>query len=189
MPTARSTLLTKSTGKIAARKAARAVPSSVVAPASKLMSAQTMAAYAVRQQHQSVERARFSGLLEQKRSADDLDVVKLVHNRLPVSVVDRLLDEGVTRQELELVTPARTLAHRRAKAERLTVEESDRAVRLARVVVQAESVFGDKEKAMTWLRRSLKRFDGRTPLAMLATDTGSRLVEEALVQIDEGFFA
>jgi putative toxin-antitoxin system antitoxin component (TIGR02293 family) len=114
---------------------------------------------------------------------------KLVHNRLPLSVVDRLLAEGVTKQEVGLVAPARTLAHRRANAEKLTIEESDRAVRLARVVAQTESVFGSKDKAMAWLRQPMKRFEGNTPIEMLVSDVGSRLVEEALVQIDEGFFA
>ena len=118
-----------------------------------------------------------------------MEVVKLVHNRLPLSVIDRLLAEGVSKQEIGLVAPARTLAHRRANAEKLTVEESDRAVRLARVVAQTESVFGNKDKAMAWLRQPMKRFEGNTPIEMLASDVGSRLVEEALVQIDEGFFA
>jgi hypothetical protein len=30
--------------------------------------------------------------------------------------------------------------------------------------------------------------DGRAPLSLLKTDTGSRIVEELLVQIDEGMF-
>jgi putative toxin-antitoxin system antitoxin component (TIGR02293 family) len=118
-----------------------------------------------------------------------MDVVKLVHNRLPLSVIDRLLAEGVTKQEISLVAPPRTIAHRRANEERLTIDESDRAVRLARVVAQTESVFGNKDKALAWLRQPMKRFEGNTPIEMLASDVGSRMVEEALVQIDEGFFA
>jgi putative toxin-antitoxin system antitoxin component (TIGR02293 family) len=116
-------------------------------------------------------------------------VVNWVHNRLSVEVVDRLLMEGMTKQEVSLVLPARTLAHRRANGEALTIDESDHAVRLARVLAQAVSVFGDKIRALAWLRQSLKRFEGRTPLEMLVSDVGSRLVEEALIQIDEGFFA
>lgn len=119
-----------------------------------------------------------------------MGIVKLVHERLPVNVVDLFLAEGVTQQEVDkLVAPRRTLTHRRANKERLTVDESDRAVRLARVVAQTESVFDNKDKAMRWLRHPMKRFEGRTPIEMLDTDVGSRLVEEALVQIDEGFFA
>lgn len=147
------------------------------------------ALYTTREQRLRSERALFSVLLAQSAPASDMEVVKLVHNRLPLNVIDRLLAEGVTKQEIDLVAPPRTLAHRRANAESLTVEESDRAVRLARVVAQTESVFGNKDRAMAWLRQPMKRFEGNTPIEMLATDVGSRLVEEVLVQIDEGFFA
>jgi len=151
--------------------------------------ASPQALYTTRELRLRSERSLFSVLLAQPDPASDMETVKLVHNRLPLSVIDRLLAEGVTKQEVGLVAPARTLAHRRANAEKLTIEESDRAVRLARVVAQTESVFGSKDKAMAWVRQPMKRFEGNTPIEMLVSDVGSRLVEEALVQIDEGFFA
>ena len=43
------------------------------------------------------------------------------------------------------IIPARTRRHREAKKERLTVEESDRLVRMARVQALAEDVFGDPD--------------------------------------------
>jgi putative toxin-antitoxin system antitoxin component (TIGR02293 family) len=48
----------------------------------------------------------------------------------------------------EIVIPARTLKHRKARKEPLTAGESDRLVRLIRVYDQAVRVFGDKEKAL-----------------------------------------
>ncbi|MDO8412930.1 MAG: DUF2384 domain-containing protein [Gallionellaceae bacterium] len=179
--------------KTAARKLAGQAGSANIAAVAKGHGANKVASpqavYTAREQRLRSERSLFSVLLVQGGLTSDMEVVKLVHNRLPVSVIDRLLAEGVTKQEIGLIAPPRTLAHRRANAERLTVEESDRAVRLARVVAQTESVFGNKDKAMNWLRQPMKRFEGETPIEMLATDVGSRLVEEALVQIDEGFFA
>jgi putative toxin-antitoxin system antitoxin component (TIGR02293 family) len=148
-----------------------------------------LATYTPHPQRLGSERSILSALLAQPEFSSDMEIVNLIHNRIPVSVVDRLIEEGVTRQEIELVAPTRTLAHRRAKAEPLTVEESDRAVRLARIISQTESVFDNKDKAMHWLRQQMLRFEGKTPIEMLATDVGSRMVEEALVQIDEGFFA
>jgi putative toxin-antitoxin system antitoxin component (TIGR02293 family) len=151
--------------------------------------ASPQAIYAPREQRLRSERSMFSVLLAQSAPTSEMDVVKLVHNRLPLSVIDRLLAEGVTKQEISLVAPPKTIAHRRANEERLTIDESDRAVRLARVVAQTESVFGNKVKALAWLRQPMKRFEGNTPIELLASDVGSRMVEEALVQIDEGFFA
>jgi uncharacterized protein (DUF2384 family) len=49
-------------------------------------------------------------------------------------------------------------------------------------------VYGSRERALGWLRRANPRLEGRTPLSLLKTDTGSRMVEELLVEIDEGMF-
>ena len=89
----------------------------------------------------------------------------------------------------EVVIPARTLKHRKARKEPLTAGESDRLVRLIRVYDQAVRVFGDKEKALYWLGEAKRRFDGRTAIQMLRTDLGGRMVEEMLGQIYYGMFA
>jgi putative toxin-antitoxin system antitoxin component (TIGR02293 family) len=70
----------------------------------------------------------------------------------------------------------------------LTVEESDRVLRVIRVVSLAESVYGSRKRALAWLRQPHPRIGGRSALSLLNTDTGSRIVEELLVQIDEGMF-
>ena len=197
MPSNKSAVTTKSEGKgtstATTRKpavqAGSPYPVMPVTEGNANKTATPQAMYTTRELRLRSERSMFSVLLAQSDPSSDMAMVKLVHNRLPLSVIDRLLAEGVSKQEIGLVAPARTLAHRRANAEKLTVEESDRAVRLARVVAQTESVFGNKDKAMAWLRQPMKRFEGNTPIEMLASDVGSRLVEEALVQIDEGFFA
>jgi len=90
---------------------------------------------------------------------------------------------------LEVVIPARTLKHRRQRQESLSLDESDRLARVARVYALAVRVFGNPEKARRWLSKPKIRFDEQTPLAMLRTDLGGRQVEEMLIQIDEGMFA
>ena len=116
-------------------------------------------------------------------------VLELIERQLPTSSINRLLALGLTRTEVDsLVIPLRTLQHRRSRHEKLTVEESDRVLRLMRLLSQAESVYGSRERALAWFRRSHPRLGGRTPLEMLKTDMGSRIVEDLLVQIDEGMF-
>lgn len=109
---------------------------------------------------------------------------------LPLSFLDSLLALGVSTAEVhELVVKPRTLSHRRERGQPLSVDESDRAVRVARVIEQATQTFGDRDKAMRWLRKPKRRFDGRAPMGMLLTETGGRLVEEMLIQMDEGMVA
>lgn len=88
-----------------------------------------------------------------------------------------------------LVVPKRTLARRLSEGEPLTVEETDKAVRLARVDRLAANVFGEPAKAHRWLRKPKKLLRGETPLAYLATEAGARVVEEMLHRIDHGILA
>ncbi|MFP3568035.1 antitoxin Xre/MbcA/ParS toxin-binding domain-containing protein [Paraburkholderia sp. SIMBA_030] len=131
-------------------------------------------------------------LLEQlldTRIRNDSDLADLATGRVGVDVIDRLTAQGLKADELSFIIPRRTLTHRRQQHERLSTEESDRAIRLARIVAQATAAFGNPEKAMHWLRVSQKRFGRRSALDMASTEHGARLVEDALIQIDEGYFA
>ena len=89
----------------------------------------------------------------------------------------------------EVVIPARTLKHRKARKENLTADESDKLARVIRIFDHAVSVLGDKEKALHWLNEPKRRFEGRTPIQMLRTELGGRMAEELLGQIEYGMFA
>jgi putative toxin-antitoxin system antitoxin component (TIGR02293 family) len=94
---------------------------------------------------------------------------------------------GFTDEEIyHLVVPKRTLARRTAEKQPLSVEETDRAVRIARVGKMAETVFGNVEKAHRWLRKPKPSLEGETPLNYLVSETGARVVEEMLTRIDHG---
>jgi putative toxin-antitoxin system antitoxin component (TIGR02293 family) len=124
-----------------------------------------------------------------KPPATDSDVLRLVEGRLATSVIKRLMGLGLERSEIdEAIIPARTLQHRRSRREKLTMEESDRVLRMIRTLSSAEEIYGSRERALAWMRRPQPRLEERTPLSLLTTDTGSRLVEELLVQIDEGMY-
>jgi putative toxin-antitoxin system antitoxin component (TIGR02293 family) len=119
--------------------------------------------------------------------ATEAEVLRIVEGRLPPSVIKRLLTLGLERSEIhDTVIPARTLQHRRSRREKLTLEESDRVLRVVRILSSAESVYGNRERALAWLRKPHARLEGRSPLSLVKTDTGSRIVEELLIQIDEG---
>lgn len=139
----------------------------------------------------NVRRAEFAllGELLNARVQDDADLAGLARERVNIDVIDRLVAQGLKADELVFIIPRRTLTHRRQQHARLSTEESDRAIRLARIVAQANTAFGGNDKALGWLRNPQKRFEGRTALEMAATEHGARLVEDALVQIDEGYFA
>jgi len=121
----------------------------------------------------------------------DLDWVKAVQSGLPVTSVDTAIDElGFSPAEIEtLVLPRRTLALRRTKKQPLTRDESVRLARIARVALTAVETFGSSEKAHAWLRRPNRALRSHTPLSLLDTDDGARLVEVVLGRIAHGLFS
>jgi putative toxin-antitoxin system antitoxin component (TIGR02293 family) len=122
------------------------------------------------------------------KSADDLPTAAAAR-AAPRGLVE-LADQGYSEAELfELVVPKRTLARRRSAKELLTIEETDKALRLKRVAMLAEQVFGDRAKAHRWLRKPKRELQGETPLAYLASENGARIIEEMLHRIEHGIFA
>ena len=115
------------------------------------------------------------------------DLALAVRERLPLVALKGLAQAGLTEQEIErFVIPQRTRRHRSEKNQPLTVEESDRAVRLLRVQTVAEETFGNKEKANAWLRRPLAELRREAPLDMAQTEAGARVIETILAKIAWG---
>jgi putative toxin-antitoxin system antitoxin component (TIGR02293 family) len=116
--------------------------------------------------------------------------LKTIECGVPVDTMsDFVSKSGVPLKDIYgIVIPARTLKHRRARKQLLTSDESDKLARLVRIFDQTVFVFGDMERARLWLNKPVYSFENRTPLEMLRTEAGSRLVEERLGQIDEGMF-
>jgi len=108
---------------------------------------------------------------------------------VPLSRLDDLLRLGFSNDELHrIVAPRRTLARRKAQGEMLSPEESDRALRLDRILSHANRVFGSAEKAQRWLRKPCRALDGAVPMELLVSETGAHVVEEELHAIDFGIY-
>jgi len=115
------------------------------------------------------------------------DLALAVRRRLPLAALKGLALAGLTEQEIErFVIPQRTRRHRADKQQPLTIDESDRAVRLLRVQSLAEDAFGGTEKAHIWLRRPLAELNGETPLDIAQTEAGARVIETILAKIAWG---
>jgi putative toxin-antitoxin system antitoxin component (TIGR02293 family) len=114
-----------------------------------------------------------------------------VERGVPISVLEEFCAYSgfALKDLLEVVIPARTLKHRRQRKESLSLDESDRLARVARIYELAVKVYADREDGRIWLTGPKGRFDGKTALAMLRTEAGEQAVQDFLIQIDEGYFA
>ena len=120
----------------------------------------------------------------------DFELARLTEEGLSLDSIVSLKDHGLTFTEIsDIIISPRTLKHRKSRRELLSNEETDRVVRVARLLSMAEEIFGSRKKALAWLRAKDDRLDNRSPLQMLSTESGGRLIENMLWQIDEGAFS
>lgn len=124
---------------------------------------------------------------------DDLELAKRVETGIPAQAIRLLMEAlGVASiaRTAALVQMSAKTAERRVRAKaRLAPDESERVIRLIRLLTRAESVFEDDENARQWMRKPLAIFGGKSPLEMSATEPGARAVEQALGRIEHGVFA
>ena len=121
------------------------------------------------------------------RTTDEL--ISAFAQGLPTSTLDRLAQAaGLPREEtLRLIGLSPRTYARRLSGGRLNAEESERAVRLARVVERAHDSFG-RERGNGWLSARWPALNNRTPLGYAGTDIGAEAVIELIAALEEGIF-
>ena len=119
------------------------------------------------------------------RSLDDLR--RLVEDGLPLEslakVVDRVSEPGAAGELRYRVVPKATLHRRR---QHLSLEESERLERLARVTALAEDTWEDDALAHEFLRSAQPQLGNARPLDLVRTELGARQVEELLMKLEYG---
>ena len=118
------------------------------------------------------------------------ELVRRVREGVPMAEFQSLQDMlGLPEEALaEALGMSRTTLHRRKKAGVLDSAESERVLRLMRVLVRAESVLGAREIAREWLQTPLAELEGESPIQYADTEVGAREVENILGRLEQGVF-
>lgn len=121
----------------------------------------------------------------------EADFVKVLERGVSIGALAELSkQEALSPEEVDrLIIARRTLAHRRAKEQRLNRVESERAIRVASLTALAEETFQNSGKAQTWLRRPSSALGGKRPIDLLNNEPGARVVEQLLYRIAHGIAA
>lgn len=124
--------------------------------------------------------AEILGLDRTVRTVRDLE--SAVSAGLPKRALERLSsrlyrDPRMARACKFNVVPQATWKRR---SSRLSVEESEKTERLARVLAAAEHVWDDRDLAREWMNRPHRELGGQTPLETARTELGARRVEALL---------
>jgi len=98
----------------------------------------------------------------------------------------RVLDLPASGAGKVVQIPPRTLA-RRKEAKKFEPEESDRLIRLSRLVGLALQLFeGDLEETRSWLTTPHTALADQTPLEFATTEIGAREVENMIGRLEHG---
>lgn len=127
-----------------------------------------------------------------RKVTTESDLRVITREGLPVGTLPALAEGlAVERNALAKVVGIsdRTLSRRLASASKLSAEESDRTMRVARVFAMATDTLGTSEKASRWLQKSNRALDGNTPLELLDTDAGTQEVRTVLMRIEYGLYS
>jgi putative toxin-antitoxin system antitoxin component (TIGR02293 family) len=94
---------------------------------------------------------------------------------------------GVSLNELsqDLGLPARTMHRRVEKGERLSPEETERIVRVARALAKAQELLGE-ENGRAWLLDACRGLGGEIPITLLDTADGFTAVIDELGRLEYG---
>jgi putative toxin-antitoxin system antitoxin component (TIGR02293 family) len=79
-----------------------------------------------------------------------------------------------------------TLQRKRKGGQRLSMVESDRLYRLARIYATATRTLQNDDMAKDWLNRPQRGLGGRIPVKVIETEAGAREVEDLLGRIEYG---
>ena len=115
-----------------------------------------------------------------------------------IDELEMAISEGLPKRALERLSSRLHSDHRVASAykfkivplatwkrrhKRLSVGESERTERLARVLAAAEYVWDDRNLAREWMNKPHRELSNKTPLQVAQTELGARRVEELLNKI------
>jgi putative toxin-antitoxin system antitoxin component (TIGR02293 family) len=115
--------------------------------------------------------------------------VKAIRAGLPASAfvgVAEAFDLTVDELAGILGISPRTIRDQRKKLVRLSSENTEKLVRMARIQKQARKVFSTDEAASGWLSSPAPALEGAKPIDLLDTDLGAREVESILSGIAYG---
>ncbi|MGH6890180.1 MAG: antitoxin Xre/MbcA/ParS toxin-binding domain-containing protein [Rhizomicrobium sp.] len=122
--------------------------------------------------------------MKAKKSETMLAFANLVQRGLPVSALERLAGHvcpNNARRFAYRVVPKPTLERRRRQRKPLTIEESDRLARIAKVFAFGRELFHDDAKVRSFLDRPHPMLDDKAPLDVaLATGPGADAVIDLL---------
>ncbi len=121
--------------------------------------------------------------------SDSFALITRIQKGLPFTSLERLEKHyRMTRKELLfMIGISASTAKRRQLQGKMSVQESEKIVRYARLLDSALGLMeGNKDSALRWLATPARGLGGQTPLDFAAISFGAQWVEKIIGQIEHG---
>jgi putative toxin-antitoxin system antitoxin component (TIGR02293 family) len=122
---------------------------------------------------------------------NDSDLIGVIRAGIPKQAMTHLMDVAdISLNEMASIihTSDRTL-RRYAPQQKLSQEQSERMVEMAKLYSRGEEVFGTMEQFKQWMDTLLLPFGNKKPKAFLDTSLGIKMIMDELGRIEHGIFA
>jgi putative toxin-antitoxin system antitoxin component (TIGR02293 family) len=122
----------------------------------------------------------------------EFEFIEIIRRGLPSEVIASVVKSSAVSEDLickSLRIAKRTAARRKARSARLKASESELIFRFSRVLVAAQEVLGDKDKAREWLLTENTALHGERPIDLLDTGIGFEDVMDVLRRIEFGVYS
>jgi putative toxin-antitoxin system antitoxin component (TIGR02293 family) len=123
------------------------------------------------------------------KAQTSVELIRQLEAGLPFQTIEALREAlQISIESIALLTriPERTLARRKSDG-KLSLEESERVLRLATVFERAVDLFdGDQAAANRWLKTPRRAFGGKAALEFAETEVGAAEVRDLIGRIEHG---
>jgi putative toxin-antitoxin system antitoxin component (TIGR02293 family) len=122
---------------------------------------------------------------------NESDFIRLIRVGIPKQAMNHLMeiaDISLTEMALIVHTSDRTL-RRYSDHQKLSQEQSERMIELAKLYSRGEEVFGSINKFKDWMDTTLLPFGNKKPKAFLDTSLGIQMIMDELGRIEHGVLA
>jgi len=123
--------------------------------------------------------------------SNDSDLIAVIRSGIPRVAMDHMMeiaDISLTEMSAIIHTSDRTL-RRYTPAQKLSQEQSERMVELARLYARGEQVLGSLAEFREWMNTKLMAFGDSRPKEFLDTSLGINMIMDELGRIEHGIFA
>lgn len=128
--------------------------------------------------------------LKDSEEPDTMEVIRQIRRGLSGSTLGKVAEVyQLPQTEIYELLKISAKTGQRAKNGILDVDKSDHVVQMIKVVVRANGIFKEYDRAMTWLKSPCYSLGGEVPLSLLDTTEGIELVMDTLGRIEHGVFS